>query len=78
MKHELNRNNETSSLQAKHIDRSPPPRAGATPTDPKHTLICLRDRKNWQKKENRNETQLSGKRNSVIRRMTELMHSLRT
>lgn len=54
------RNNETSSLQAKHIDRNPPPRAGATSSDPDHTLISLRDQKKWQKKENKNETQLSG------------------
>ncbi|KAF9066370.1 hypothetical protein BDP27DRAFT_1544384 [Rhodocollybia butyracea] len=45
------RNAETSHLQAKHIDLHPLPRPGATPTDPPF---------NWQKKEGKNETQLSG------------------
>ncbi|KAJ4475118.1 hypothetical protein C8R41DRAFT_869964 [Lentinula lateritia] len=56
------RNSETSNLQAKHIDRNPLPRPGATPSDPPFIQINLRDRKNWQKKQGKNETQLNGHR----------------
>ncbi|KAJ3856399.1 hypothetical protein EV368DRAFT_32460 [Lentinula lateritia] len=54
------RNSETSGLQAKHIDRNPLPRPGATPSDPPFIQVNLRDRKNWQKKQAKNETQLNG------------------
>ncbi|KAF9060392.1 hypothetical protein BDP27DRAFT_1430155 [Rhodocollybia butyracea] len=54
------RNAETSHLQAKHVDLDPLPRPGATPTDPPFIQLNLRDRKNWQKREGKNETQLSG------------------
>ncbi|KAF9069400.1 hypothetical protein BDP27DRAFT_1447711 [Rhodocollybia butyracea] len=54
------RNTETSNLQAKHIDLDPHPQPGATPTDPPFIQLNLRDRKNWQKKEGKNETQLNG------------------
>ncbi|KAH7871951.1 uncharacterized protein C8R40DRAFT_1273810 [Lentinula edodes] len=53
---------ETSGLQAKHIDRNPLPRPGATPSDPPFIQVNLRDRKNWQKKQAKNETQLNGHR----------------
>ncbi|KAJ3845839.1 hypothetical protein EV368DRAFT_90008 [Lentinula lateritia] len=56
------RNTETSHLQAKHVDRNPLPRPGATPSDPPFIQINLRDRKNWQKKQAKNETQLNGNR----------------
>lgn len=54
------RNTETSHLQAKHVERNPLPRPGATPSDPPFIQINLRDRKNWQKKQAKNETQLNG------------------
>ncbi|THU93512.1 hypothetical protein K435DRAFT_861432 [Dendrothele bispora CBS 962.96] len=54
------RNCETSTLKAKDIDWSPEPRPNAPPGDPPAITVGLRERKGWQRKQNKGETQLNG------------------
>ncbi|THU79784.1 hypothetical protein K435DRAFT_823833 [Dendrothele bispora CBS 962.96] len=56
------RNCEMSTLKAKDIDWVTDLRPNAPPTDPSAINIRLRERKGWQRKQNKGETQLNGHR----------------
>ncbi|THU80443.1 hypothetical protein K435DRAFT_874378 [Dendrothele bispora CBS 962.96] len=51
---------ETTNLKGKHIDMNPEPHPGAAPYEPTSINVHLKERKGWQKKMNKGQSQLNG------------------